>query len=775
MDTQITNILQAFPNAKQYAIPSYQRNYVWTREGQWEPLWEDVKTLAARWIREGGKVEPHFLGTIITKEIGTRRFINRWWVVDGQQRLTTLQILLAAVRTAFIELGLTRFANIISSSLVNGEAEVELREDRYKIDPKSGDYKGFASIIDAAMSKAEDPAGDTGLAACYSYFHRTVREWLDSRSAEDLALRANGLSMAVREKLRVVDIRLGQSDNPHNIFEALNARGEPLTEWEKTKNYILSIAAGPDDPDGDRTYRMHLERFDSEPYWNEIVSLQRFRGKRIDLFLFYFSQIELPGRRREVSGDGKLRPLRRDSLYREFRYVGEHHYRHSNTDLKEMLERLKRYADIYASIDRQEGFSPYAIEVMRRRHVLNLNSLVPVFMELVSKLGTGENLDYVLRIIDCYLMRRVALKARYSGFDETAFGHVQALRDAARGEIGMVLMSRFLASGWSERWPRNDEIVRHFMSGDMYRGISSARLQLLLGGVAKQMHEDKEEDQDLSMEFVPKDLSVEHVAPQSWERHWQDGLNVGTSEEDRWRMSQIVHRIGNLTLVTKPMNSRLRDNPWSFKAGLLRDDNLEMNRRLLDDMTGDVWNEAEIDRRSQQLAKYVTEIWPDAEVLGEELKMDISGLDLGVDTGSEARTTPSEGLTPRQKNAERYRRFWSHYAQRYPGDGVKQRYRLSNQWIRRGRGNPDISLMFASGSVGIFFTRWSRVEEGKKAWLAQRRATIDRQFGVGKAPQDFQSFDTYNPDNWDAMCDWLHGKLGRFLRLLDVGSERKAT
>ena len=101
METQITNITQAFRDSKQYAIPSYQRNYVWTRKGQWEPLWEDVKALATRWIKGGQKVEPHFLGTLIAKDIGTRRFINRSWVVDGQQRLTTLQILLPAARTAF--------------------------------------------------------------------------------------------------------------------------------------------------------------------------------------------------------------------------------------------------------------------------------------------------------------------------------------------------------------------------------------------------------------------------------------------------------------------------------------------------------------------------------------------------------------------------------------------------------------------------------------------------------------------------------------------------
>ena len=767
METEITNVIQAFPDNKQYAIPSYQRNYVWTREGQWEPLWEDVKALAARWVEEGQGVKPHFLGTIITKEIGLSGFIFRWWVVDGQQRLTTLQILLAAVRQAFTELGLHRLANILSGCLVNGEAVVQSPGDKYKIDPKSGDYEDFTTIIDTALSGNRMSVDGSSLATCYSYFHGNVREWLRSKSEERLEDYANALLMAIRDKLRVVDIRLGEGDNPHTIFEALNARGEPLTEWEKTKNYILSIAAGPDDPDGDATYKEHLERYDAQPYWNDVVTAPRFKGKRIDLFLFYFAQIELPGRRREVAGDpkAKLRTMRRSNLYREFRYVGEHYYRHSKEELQAMLKRLKSYADIYTSIDKQEGFSPYALEVMRRRHVLNLNSLVPVFMELVSKLGTQGELDRVLRIVDSYLMRRVALKARYSGFDDTAFGHVQALRDATREQLAAVLMGRFLGSSRPERWPTDEEVVRHFVGGDMYHGISSARLQLLLRGVAKRIHE--EEGYSKTMEFAPKEsLSVEHVAPQSWERHWQTDLNVGTSEEDRWRMRQIVNRIGNLTLVTQPMNSKLRDNPWSFKADLLREDNLEMNLRLLDDMEGDVWNESEIDRRSRQLAAYVTEIWPDAEVLVDELDIVVPDPDSASTAGEIA--TDADDRTPRQENAKRYGEFWDHYVRRHPQDGLRARFRGANQWIRRGEGAPDLSLMFARDQVGIFFTRWNRAEEGQEAWIAGRRAIIDELVGVGRHPSESQPFDTYNPDNWDAMCDWLHERLGRYLRILDA-------
>ena len=118
MHAEPTTISRAFPVRKQYAIPSYQRNYVWTRAGQWEPLWDDLRGLSRQTLTKGPGAKPHFLGTIITKQIPAQGFIDRWWVVDGQQRLTTLQILIAAARSAFNERGLAQCASILSNALV---------------------------------------------------------------------------------------------------------------------------------------------------------------------------------------------------------------------------------------------------------------------------------------------------------------------------------------------------------------------------------------------------------------------------------------------------------------------------------------------------------------------------------------------------------------------------------------------------------------------------------------------------------------------------------
>ena len=615
-----TTIHLAFPSRKQYAVPSYQRNYVWTREGQWEPLWDDVRGLT-RQILTGKIGRAHFLGTIITKQTRAEGFIDRWWVVDGQQRLTTLQILIAAACSVFSGRGLTKCASILTNVLVNPSEVVQDDSDKYKIQHKSSDYEGFSRIIDAGIGGTQVlEEKHLRLHDCYAYFRESLTAWFANVPEQSHDQHATALTKAILDNLQVVDIRLDGHENSHAIFEALNARGEPLTEWEKTKNYILSIAVRNDDPDGDRTYTENLEQYDSDPYWDQWVSTSRFSGKRIDLFLSFFAQIELPNRRQQVSGESDLRTLSRSRLYREFRYVGEHLYRKSERELHGLLERLGSYAAIYRQIDQKDGdtFSDYALLVMHRRDTLNLASLVPVFMVLVDRLGYGDDLDKALRIVDSYLMRRVAVKAYYSGFDDVAFDYAQTARDAPLDEICSRLIEAFDKSSWTSRWPANEEVVSHLREANMYRGISNPRIQLLLRGIAQRMHEERKDD--LTMAFSAKTtLTVEHVAPQEWERHWKADLSFGDSDEDRQRLNRLVHRIGNLTLVTRALNPKLGNRAWHYKAKLLAADNLEMNRRLLNDIDGATWNESEISRRSQIMADYVNKIWPHAATLRQQL------------------------------------------------------------------------------------------------------------------------------------------------------------
>jgi len=661
-------------------VPSYQRNYVWTKEDQWEPLWDDILNVTQQILDDDPQKTPHFLGTIITKGVPSGdSLLELRSVVDGQQRLTTLQLLIAAAHSAFKEIEINDFASMFGDFLFNQQHSVKEGHEKFKIHHKSRDYVDFSAVVIFALGESQEGRSDSqanqNLWECYSYFQKVVINWLqDDEATESPRDRADAIRKTILDMLIVVDIRLG-GENGHAIFEALNARGEPLTEWEKTKSYILSIAVTENDPDGDRAYEDHLERYDSDEYWDQKINGPHFSGKRIDLFLFYFAQIELPKQRQKILGDEERHNLPRSRLYREFRYVGDHVYRRSEEELQGFLKRMGRYAVIYREIDLQDSqkFSEHARLVMHRREKLILPSLVPVFMVLVDKLGYSDAFDRALRIVDSYLMRRVAFKASYSNFDDASFDHVQALRDVPSADVCAVLIDRFEKSTKANGWPSDEAVVFHLRKADMYNNISSSKKRLLLSGIAQKMHQEK--DDGLTMPFKPKDdLTVEHVAPQKWERHWKEDLRFGDSEEDRQRLNGLVHRIGNLTLVTQSLNTNLSNNAWPYKAELLEKDNLQMNRRLVSDMGGNTWNEIEIDRRSQTIADYVSKIWPHAAALRAEFGIpppsedrdgQVSGIsstfaqylvDSVTDTGIDEGWADKDGLNRRRRDG-RYGRF----------------------------------------------------------------------------------------------------------------------
>ena len=130
-----------------------------------------------------------------------------------------------------------------------------------------------------------------------------------------------------------------------------------------------------------------------------------------------------------------------------------------------------------------------------------------------------------------------------------------------------------------------------------------------------------------------------------------------------------------------------------------------------------------------------------------------------------------ERIGSKSEKVKNYREFWTHYAQRYPGDGVRANHGSANFWIRRQKDEPTISLAFsyASGQVGVFLTPRGLSREEMDAWLDERQQVVSET--LGSKTEHWQSFDTRNRDNWDAMCDWLHEKLGQYLVVAEADPE----
>ncbi|MYA64300.1 MAG: DUF262 domain-containing protein, partial [Gemmatimonadetes bacterium] len=248
MTPQDQDLAQLFDGKLVYIVPNYQRLYVWNRDNQWEPLWFDVQDIAERIIENAAGteladddhdvVEPHFMGAAVFKISGaTPDLAKRYRVIDGQQRLTTLQILMAAAASALDVAGLTEPADNLRSYTTTDTATQPLKPHNQT--HRSGhDYERFPDVMDAARDGDSNPSIDGPMADCYRYFKNEIHKWLRLHG-DRINVAGTALVRTLALKLLVVAIYLDPHEKEHAIFESLNARGEPLTEWDKIKNYLL--------------------------------------------------------------------------------------------------------------------------------------------------------------------------------------------------------------------------------------------------------------------------------------------------------------------------------------------------------------------------------------------------------------------------------------------------------------------------------------------------------------------------------------------------------
>lgn len=234
-----------------YVVPMFQRPYVWEREKQWEPLWQDivdvVDALMESYERHDDEsdaehaVPPHFLGAVVLDPLphGAGR-VDARHVIDGQQRLTTLQLLIAAIRTvALRDDRLERHARVFGKLLANDPDLIDDDEEdqTYKVWPTKWDRDSF---VTAMMGKP----GSGRVADAYRYFLEAVEGWVQEEIEEgdDLVRTFDALQVAIRSLLKIVVIDLEPNDNAQAIFEVLNARGTELLAVDLIKNLAFRVA-----------------------------------------------------------------------------------------------------------------------------------------------------------------------------------------------------------------------------------------------------------------------------------------------------------------------------------------------------------------------------------------------------------------------------------------------------------------------------------------------------------------------------------------------------
>ena len=286
MQTDIITPQELFSPERRMEAPLFQRPYVWDEENQWAPLWEDLRAVAEAGLA-GEHAPEHFLGAVVvqTRETGLTELPART-IIDGQQRLTTLQVVLGSLADVLESSGLDLLAGRARRLTVNDVEEDAPASERFKVWPTNRDQEAYTAVMDAAGPE-DVPATlrSSLLAQAHDYFTAHVTEWVEA-GPQPAAERASVLLDAVTRGLRMVVISLTAEDDGQAIFETLNARGTPLTAMDLVKNFLLQGL----DPHSARTqelYERYWRRFETA-YWQEEIGVGRVRQQRSTAFLSWW-------------------------------------------------------------------------------------------------------------------------------------------------------------------------------------------------------------------------------------------------------------------------------------------------------------------------------------------------------------------------------------------------------------------------------------------------------------------------------------------------------
>lgn len=579
-----------FKKTVRYDVPEFQRRYVWGLERQWEPLWEDVRE-KAELLLEGRGNTPHFLGAVVLQQVATRsdEFEARL-VVDGQQRLTTLQLLLDAVQEVFAARGIEKPARRLSRLVLNDEDDLDGDLSKvFKVWPTRNDQEAFRHAMDNGLGT--EGHGDSRIVRAHEFFREQVGSWLDA--SVEIGVReleaAEAMERAVSHRLELVAIDLTDQDEPHTIFETLNARGTPLLQSEMIKNRIMYEIQRNSDAEPVTDLWPFEASDETSEWWSREIGRGRQRRARIDIFLNNWLSMR------------RGRAVKANEEFSEFVK-----YAQRNGSITDVAVDLGAISETYRHLEDRLG--PDSETFLYRRETMQVGVLTPVLLWLAASTPPNDQLRKALSSLESYLVRRMVcrLNARQYGvlFMELLRDVIEVGAEHAGDKIVDRLMSE--QSG-ATVWPSDDDLREAFRREPLYWSLSRGRLRLVLEGIEGELRTDKAESR-----YVPRNLTIERIMPQGWMRHWPlppDTDDPVTAARHRERM---IHTIGNLTLANDKLNPALSNGPWDQKRTLLEGHSvLFLNKRVLDDAPA-TWDEQAIDDRSQKLCEAAIRVWPHA-------------------------------------------------------------------------------------------------------------------------------------------------------------------
>jgi len=549
----------------QFVIPVYQRVYSWD-EKECSDLWKDV-------IRAGRNNQPHFIGSFLyTPEAQvSQTSMKKMLLIDGQQRMTTLSLMLAAFLD-YIEEDESRASFLTDVKpkalrkryLFNDDDYIG--EARYRLVLSQDDLETLHALVSG------QPLPD-------SYSRRLV----DNKEYFAERIRAKGFDAEVFwkgiSKLLIIDTSLDPTnDNAQLIFESMNSKGKPLTPIDLIRNFILMSLPS------DQQKTLYNNR------WRPIEQVfGRESEAEFNAFIWYWLWLKVPGRK-----------PREDEAYEEFKaYVQDEH---RDEDPEGLLDELRDYAKRYACLFMGREKDAELKERFDRIASLDVKPIRPLMLSLYTLWETTDRLpkaafarlcDYV----ESFLFRRAVINKYSTGLNNFFAGMYRELETCANPEEYATAMLLIHGQGMTAYFPTDDDFAEELKTRDLYNRFSKSRYYL-----------ERLENWSCPKEPIPSGkYQIEHVMPQSIDDspEWQAMIGDAWAEVHE----KLCHTLGNLTLTG--YNQEYSNKPFEVKLNLkpggLRKSHLHLNEAISE---CDVWDEGAILARADDLAKEALLVWP---------------------------------------------------------------------------------------------------------------------------------------------------------------------
>jgi uncharacterized protein with ParB-like and HNH nuclease domain len=538
----------------QYRVPLFQRTYSWEEEN-WDFLWDNLLE-----IYDLDEPRSHFLGAIVTLPIpDAPEYCSKFMLIDGQQRLTTLFIILSVIRDAAKEDTSTEHlaSQIEEQCLINKFAT--RREEQIKLRPTQKDEGELKKIIEG---NDPDPSTRIGLA------HQFYRKILNKGDLEGEPIDLAKLKTRITNYLDLVSITLGQDDSPHRIFESLNNAGMVLTASDLVRNHIFMQITSEEEQNS---------AYNS--YWLPMQRRMEQNGELSALSGFFW---------RYLMKDGET--LRYDEIYDSMKKHIEKETK--NKDILEVLGELDQYSEYYIKFwqpDPNET-SETIREQFNRLNQWEVDVAYPFFLSALHKRNrdylNNEQLLEILKMVESYVVRRIICGIPTNRL-RRVFGRMAIQVDDSNyvDSCRMYLMDN--------DWPTDKIFHQMFQTARVYIPSRRSRTHLILSSL-EQSYEHHEPIE------MTNQITIEHIMPQTLSDDWHQELG----EDAEPIQEKYLHTIGNITY--SGYNSEMGNSTFSEKKEILSQSHFELNRQIIDSVR---WTEIEIESRARELADRALSIW----------------------------------------------------------------------------------------------------------------------------------------------------------------------